>query len=467
MFLSRISSVFIVLSFSIGFVASDPQQRPTENIEHHLVERAAATLQFEGCFSDSENRILTNARKFTNGDNINNKCVDKCAEEGYAISSTKGSYCYCTNSLPMPLLYKPLQPQSSGTDGPCSTTCPGARIYGQNVGCQAEECCGGPSAYSVYLSGEIDVLKQVLRRITANEMDRLGLSAIRFDNSMCAPEVFEANYDFLCKYFEGYDNEFSYYEATAAGRSVNSEGIQGIQSCTLRTGVYLRRETYTCQDITSLPDKHVELEVKSFDKLIESEESIQEELATNYDIINDNLYGSTDLTLSKSYEVTTSFSESWSTEHGFDISVTVGAEFEAGTLFAKAKTTFELSVGYSFSSGYEKSKGQDVTESFSVKTVAAPGTKVETRFFKSQMPVQVKWRANIFANGYVHSREYVLTGQTNEVYKSLVEVLSYDSRKFFAFGTIDYGERKTMIARSKTVDADGNLISVNEENRDV
>ena len=91
-----------------------------------------------------------------------------------------------------------------------------------------------------------------------------------------------------------------------------------------------------------------------------------------------------DLTLSKSYEVTTSFSESWSTEHGFDLSITVGVEFEAGVLFAKATTTFELSTGYSFSSGYEKSKGIDVTESFLVETVASPGTKVVTRFFKSE-----------------------------------------------------------------------------------
>ena len=461
--------MLFALYFSMVLVASHPRQGPTENIEHHLVGRAAPTLLFEGCFSDSENRILTNARKFQDDNNINNNCVDKCAEEGYAISSTKGSYCYCTNSLPMPQLYKPQQPQSSGTDGPCRTTCPGARISGQNVGCQAEECCGGPSAYSVYLSGEIDVLKQVLRRVTANEMDRLGLSPFRFDTtgSQCAPEVFEANYDYLCKYFEGYDNERTYYEATAAGRSVNSEGFQGVQSCTLRTGVYLRREIYTCQDLASLPDKHVELEVKSFDKLIESEESIEEESATDYDIINDNLYGSTDLTLIKTHSVTTSFSESWLTEHGFDISVTVGAEFAAGTLFTNAKTSFSLTVGYSFSAGYEKSTGQDVTESFSVHTVAAPGTKVETRFFQSQMPVQVKWRANIFANGYIHSREYVMTGQSNEVYRSIVEVLSYNSRKFFAFGTIDYGERKTMIARSKTVDADGNLISVDEDTRDV
>ena len=56
--------MLFALSISMSLVASHPQQRHTENIEPHLVERAAATLQFDGCFSDSENKVLTNARKF-------------------------------------------------------------------------------------------------------------------------------------------------------------------------------------------------------------------------------------------------------------------------------------------------------------------------------------------------------------------------------------------------------------------
>ena len=185
-----------------------------------------------------------------------------------------------------------------------------------------------------------------------------------------------------------------------------------------------------------------------------------------HDIVNDNLNGAEDLTLSKSYEVTTSFSESWSTEHGFDISITVGTEFEAGALFTKAKTTFELSTGYSFSSGYEKSKGIDVTESFSVETVAAGGTKVVTRFFKSEAPVEVKWRADIFASGYILVEDYG-SGSRKVSEPNIVVILTYDERKFFAFGTIDYGDRKMMIARSETRDRNGNLVQVTDDTKDV
>ena len=87
----------------------------------------------------------------------------------------------------------------------------------------------------------------------------------------------------------------------------------------------------------------------------------------------------------------------------------MGAEFEAGALFTNATTTFELSTGYSFSSGYEKSKGIDVTESFSVETVASPGTKMITQFYKSEAPVEVKWRVNNFASSYVLRDDEILS----------------------------------------------------------
>ena len=247
---------------------------------------------------------------------------------------------------------------------------------------------------------------------------------------------------------------------------MNSQGIQGIKNCTLQTGLILRSETYSCADIASMPAKHVSLEVTRMEKLMENVETVAEELATDYDIVNENYDGANDLTLSKSYEVTTSYSESWSTEHGFDISITVGAEFQAGALFAKATTTFELSTGYSFSSGYEKSKSTDVTESFSVETVASPGTKVVTRFFKSEAPVEVKWRANIFASGYVLIDDR--GGARRQVSEPNIDgLLTYDESKFFAFGTIDYGQRKMMIARSQTLDRNGFIVEVNDESKAV
>jgi hypothetical protein len=256
------------------------------------------------------------------------------------------------------------------------------------------------------------------------------------------------------------------YSVFAVARTVNSQGVRGIKNCTLTTSPKFRLEGFTCEDLASLPGDYLDLVVQSIDRQLETEEPIQEEPATDFDILNDNIHGSEPKTVGKEYSVSTSFDETWSTEHGLDITATIGAEFEAGALFAKATTSFELSIGYSFASGYEKSTGESVTETFSVETTAAPGTTVETRFYKSYMPVEVKWRADIFAHGLVHVKE-VLHNPGFATPKNIVQLLSYDERKLFAFGTLDYGERKTMIARSYTRDASGNLVTESADTHDV
>ena len=451
LWLAAVSAV--VLSAPIEEKVSGPR---------HVEKRATPRLQFEGCFTDTQGNTLQNALVFDNSDNINHDCVDQCAEAGYAVASTKGSNCYCTNVLPLPREYDAGDPQSSGTDGPCSTTCPGAAIAGSSAACQGTECCGGPNAYSVYLSGEIDALKQLLRRVTEAHFRRKG---IKKDTS-CPCHCSDISKLVQCSTKLVVDIIAS-YTVYAYAKSVNSQGVQSIKNCSLITSPKFRRESFGCKDLASFPnDNYLDLVVQSIDRQLETEEPIQEEPATDFDIINDNIHGSEPKTVGKEYSVSTSFDETWSTEHGLDITATIGAEFEAGALFAKATISFELSIGYSFASGYEKSTGESVTETFSVETTAAPGTTVETRFYKSYMPVEVKWRADIFAHGLVHVKE-VLHNPGFATPKNIVQLLSYDERKLFAFGTLDYGERKTMIARSYTRDASGNLVTESADTHDV
>ena len=78
------------------------------------------------------------------------------------------------------------------------------------------------------------------------------------------------------------------------------------------------------------------------------------------------------------------------------------------------------------------------------------GAKMEVRFFKSDIPVKVKWRASIFVDGYILvSFVDPVTGDKLMEKPKLLhllnsQLLSYDERKLFAFGTIDYGERTTL-----------------------
>ena len=283
-------------------------------IAGHIRELHAPKLRFEGCYSDTDSGILQQAKSFNIKDNTNHGCVDKCVEEGLAISVTQGSTCYCLmSSLPLPRVYDADDPKASGTDGPCSTTCPGTKAASLNISCQGDECCGGPiSAYSVYLSGDIDVLKQLLRRVTESELNRLAYDydQLTKDCVVTFPDGSNVALPFCYN---------RYYQASAYGTSTNNQGTQGLKSCTLKTALKDKKETYTCEDLQTLPAKHVQLEVLSMDKLIRSEESFNEELATSYDIINDNTHGSTDQTVSKSYQLKTSLSSSWSTEFGFVI----------------------------------------------------------------------------------------------------------------------------------------------------
>ena len=84
------------------------------------------------------------------------------------------------------------------------------------------------------------------------------------------------------------------------------------------------------------------------------------------------------------------FEENWTTEHAVNMEVTIGAEFEAGTLFIKATTTFKVALGYSFTSSYSNSKTYERSEAFSVEKDVPPGYKTEIRFFKADIPVQIK-----------------------------------------------------------------------------
>ena len=92
--------------------------------------------------------------------------------------------------------------------------------------------------------------------------------------------------------------------------------------------------------------------------------------------------------------------------------VTIGAEFEAGALFVKATTTLELALEYSFTSTFSETKSYECLEAFVVDTDVPPSFKTEVRFFKAEIPVQVKWCATIFAGGFVLVD--ILDGYTGE-----------------------------------------------------
>ena len=112
-------------------------------------KRSVNAYTVEGCFSSFPAAGLT---KKMGGHNSNVRCQDTCRDKGYILAATKGNQCQCGNIYPK---------GKKVNDNRCTTSC---RAWSFCHGPQS--CCGGRRAYSVSVVGNIDVAKQVLRRLS-------------------------------------------------------------------------------------------------------------------------------------------------------------------------------------------------------------------------------------------------------------------------------------------------------------
>ena len=112
-------------------------------------KRSINSNAVEGCFSSFPSVGLT---KQMGGHNSNVKCQDTCKDKGFILAATKGDQCQCGNVYPK---------GKKVNENRCTTRC---KSWSPCLGPQS--CCGGPSTYSVSEVGNIDVAKQVLRRLS-------------------------------------------------------------------------------------------------------------------------------------------------------------------------------------------------------------------------------------------------------------------------------------------------------------
>ena len=117
-----------------------------------VASRKKRTVSYavEGCFSEFPE---VSELRWMGGYNSNVKCQETCRDKGYILAATKGEHrCHCGNIYPK---------GKKVDDSQCTTRC---RWWSSCHGPQS--CCGGPNAYSVSVVGNIDVAKQVLRRLS-------------------------------------------------------------------------------------------------------------------------------------------------------------------------------------------------------------------------------------------------------------------------------------------------------------
>lgn len=127
------------------------------------VSRPIHTITFQGCFGGEDGLVFETTN--TGDNNYNLGCAEYCRDSGFIIAATRDAFCGCTNTVPSDRIARPSESLSSGPGSRCNMPCPAS--WSTDV-CYADECCGGNDAYSVYVVGQIDVMKQLLRRIAQN-----------------------------------------------------------------------------------------------------------------------------------------------------------------------------------------------------------------------------------------------------------------------------------------------------------
>ncbi|XP_066912196.1 uncharacterized protein [Clytia hemisphaerica] len=112
------------------------------------VKRSALAVTVEGCFNALPG-TGANTDMASHASNI--RCQDFCRDKGYMLAATQGQICHCRNIYPR---------GKQVADDKCRGRC---RSYTSCT--SAQECCGGIGTFTVSVVGNIDVAKQVIRRI--------------------------------------------------------------------------------------------------------------------------------------------------------------------------------------------------------------------------------------------------------------------------------------------------------------
>ncbi|XP_066930374.1 uncharacterized protein [Clytia hemisphaerica] len=142
-----LSIFIIVVVFRTTFAV--PINNTTNEFEvKEPSKKTVESYKIEGCF----NTFPDSGKETDMGrESSNARCQRICQDVGYILAATQGSRCLCGNVYPKGHLVN---------DTECRTKC---RSYTQCY--NAQSCCGGENAYSVSVVGDIDVAKQVLRRL--------------------------------------------------------------------------------------------------------------------------------------------------------------------------------------------------------------------------------------------------------------------------------------------------------------
>lgn len=377
----------------------------------------------------------------------NNGCINFCRDKAFPLAATSNKQCVCLNSLPATLLAISTDEHAaaSGPSSSCNIKCPGDA----GESCFKTSCCGGPEqAYSIYATGEVDYLGQLLNLLETHK------NTIQ-TNALGLPEGGSFHY-WVEFYSRMPENKVKRCAFVSTVEVENGKTVDKVQK--------------GCSDYTASTDdlKRVDFNVISVKKEASKPYPTRETpLTGDFDVELDNTGGSTERSFTKSRTVEAVTSQTYSVESGTSSSFTVGASVSAGFEALGAEFSVELSTEYStsgfYNSGYQKSSQEKITTAFQITSKVPAGVRTIARFSKRTEPLTLKWGATIHAEGeiklsYVFAKFGYPLKRNQTVTVSLSQAIPSRQTVFYTMGTVRAEARVVIGAKMDSYDAEGNLI---------
>ena len=346
----------------------------------------------------------------------NEDCIQFCSMKAYVYAATHDTFCGCTNSLEnlLPIGGRIGEEGAADTNkNRCTTSCPGTKAYKKGKPCRGDDCCGGPTAYSTYSTGNIDAATVLATRA----YDVLKLMKNLFGDKKINLQRGTIRVKIAVK--RQSDKHFRICEKNGDGviceDKVKSSSLQPI---TFKQESYKRE----AQHITPSMIKPLE----GFDK--------------NIDLTT------TGGKLKKTYVVADKTNTSNNVEAGFD--TIISTDFSDKKDRQMFKWLRKFKEGFSFTGNYNQTE-DTMTETKTTNTIEVEADvpqigKGEMNFFQDYYDISVKWKSSIIASGKV---ELIWSKKKKEV--DLKDFLSTEQRRLYTVGTLRFGDRRTISAYIK------------------
>ena len=379
-------------------------------VECRQVKRSVPSFEIEGCFSKFDAMVT---RRMPVNSNSNVGCQQLCRGQGYALAATHNqNYCKCGNIYPTG--YKV-------ADSECNSSC---RTWHPSPCTDPQSCCGGSKGYTVSLVGNIDVPKQILRRICYLWQTNAGYRT----------NVMKKFFDLWgWRYQAGLERLFQPLQF--AVKATHTDGR--LKTCTMKANDRsANSDTYSCQTVSDISNKAVlkalqfniedrtPLNVAKPEPIKGFRPAVCSPSGTPYQCKK---RLATSVQNTKGLKIGTGFTMGVSVGFG----ITTKASVNAGFVNAETSTSFNTEISASTSLNVERSSvRRTTTQETTEVTVDVPkNSQVRINMLRTVEDLEYRWKATFAALGY-----FTMKLGSFVVHDDISTALVGELRNFYAFG---------------------------------